>query len=117
MKVYYLSTCSTCKQIIRNIPANTGIVLQDIKKQNITVEQLAELESLTGGIAALFSKKAKNYRLRKLHERELTSQEMRDCILEDYTFLKRPVAVIGSQIFIGSDPNVTDKWLTILKNA
>ena len=37
----------------------------------------------------------------------LTEKDYRKYILQEYTFLKRPVMVIGNEIFIGNAPKVT----------
>ena len=48
-----------------------------------------------------------------LHEQTLTEKDYRRLILEEYTFLKRPVAIVGKQIFIGNTKAVVEA----LKNA
>ena len=37
-----------------------------------------------------------------LHERTLTEPEYRQFILEEYTFLKRPVIMVNDQLFVGN---------------
>jgi arsenate reductase len=36
---------------------------------------------------------------------ELTEDDYKNYILKEYTFLKRPVIIIGSKIFIGNSKN------------
>jgi len=103
-KLYHLSTCSTCKKII----ADTGIkekgfVLQDIKTEKITAEQLDEMAKLAGSYEALFSRRSQQFRPMGLHEQTLTEKDYRRLILQEYTFLKRPVAIDGKKIFIGAE--------------
>lgn len=45
-KIYYLSTCDTCKKIMKEtgISAATGFELQDIKTQPVTASQLAAMK-------------------------------------------------------------------------
>ena len=102
-KIYYLSTCSTCARIIDELGLRKKkFEFQDIKTEPITAKQLDEMKKLTGSYEALFSRVALKYRAMKLNERDLSEKEMRDLILKEYTFLKRPVIIIGSHIFIGS---------------
>ena len=62
-----------------------------------------ELKELAGSYEALFSRVARKYRELGLHELELKEADYRkEYLLQDYTFLKRPVLVIGRQIFIGN---------------
>lgn len=101
-KIYHLSTCGTCKKIIAQLNNGEGFELQDIKTDSITPAQLDAMKEKAGSYEALFSRKAMKYRSMGLHEKELTEQDYRSLILEEYTFLKRPVIFIGDEIFIGN---------------
>ena len=41
-----------------------------------------------------------------LHEQHLSEQDYRRLILEEYTFLKRPVVLMDGEIFVGSAKKV-----------
>jgi arsenate reductase (glutaredoxin) len=102
-KIYYLSTCDTCARIIKELKLKQKkFVFQDIKTEKITASQLDEMYALAGSYEALFSKIARKYRAMKLNEKTLTEKEMRSLILEEYTFLKRPVILTAGRIFIGN---------------
>ena len=116
-KVYYLSTCSTCRRILTDTQAGTVCTLQDIKKDNISPADLDDLAVKTGSYEALFSRKALKFRARGLHEQTLTEVEYRNLILEEYTFLKRPVIVFNNQVFVGNAPKVVAAAGLALKRA
>ncbi len=101
-KIYYLSTCDTCKRILSEIDAPPGFELQDIKKEPLTAAQLEELKLLAGNFEVLFSKRARLYKERDLKNKDLSEEDIKNLILEHYTFLKRPVVVNGNEIFIGN---------------
>src|SRR4051812_46798895 len=102
-KIYHLGTCSTCKKILKDVEAKkNGAELQDIKTENITAAQLDEMKKLAGSYEALFSRKALKYRSMGLDKKILEEKELRKLILHEYTFLKRPVAVVDGNIFIGN---------------
>lgn len=101
-KVYYLGTCSTCIRINKVVGVDDSFVQQDIKTEAITPEQLDEMKELAGSYEALFSRKAMKYRSMGLNEMELTEDDYRKYILQEYTFLKRPVFIIDGEIFIGN---------------
>ncbi|MEZ4798515.1 MAG: ArsC/Spx/MgsR family protein [Flavobacteriales bacterium] len=106
-KIYYLKTCSTCQKILDDFGSKAKpYELQDIKTESITPKQLDEMHKLAGSYEALFSKRALKYREWGLNEKELSEDEMRKYILEEYTFLKRPVVINDAQIFIGNAPKV-----------
>lgn len=101
-KIYYLSTCDTCKRILKDLDASSTFELQDIKKDPLTPEQLEELKHRAGTYEALFSKRARMYNERDLKNKQLSEQDFKNLILEHYTFLKRPVIVNDQNIFIGN---------------
>ena len=104
--IYYLSSCDTCKRILKELAPSKEIALQDIKSSPLTDIQLEELKAKAGSYEALFSKRARLYKERNLKEKTLSEADYRSLILEHYTFLKRPVMVIGEEIFIGNTKNV-----------
>lgn len=105
-KVYYLSTCNTCKRIMTELKIGDDFEKQDIKTQPITAEQLDAMHEMTNSYEALFSKIARKYKEMGLKDQQLTEEDFRRLILEEYTFLKRPVFIINNQIFIGSSKKV-----------
>ncbi|SCY02296.1 arsenate reductase family protein [Flavobacterium anhuiense] len=107
-KIYYLSSCDTCRKIIKSLPEN-NLVFQDIKQDPITEEQLEEMHKLSGSYEALFSKKAQLYKSMGLKDQSLTEADFKKYILEHYTFLSRPVFIIDGKIYIGnSQKNVAE---------
>ncbi|PHI20161.1 hypothetical protein CEQ90_09435 [Lewinellaceae bacterium SD302] len=101
-KIYHLSTCTTCKKVLARLEGAEHLEKQDIKTEKITAEQLDEMKSLAGSYEALFSRRAMKYRSMGLADQKLTEDDYRRLILEEYTFLKRPVIVVGDAIFVGS---------------
>lgn len=103
-KIYHLANCTTCQAILKDINADKkGYKLQNIKEEKITPAQLDELKNMAGSYEALFSRRALKYKEMKLKDKNLTEKDYRDLILQEYTFLKRPVIINGKKIFIGSE--------------
>ena len=101
-KIYYLSTCDTCKKIIKEINPGEDIVMQDIKVQNIDGDTLDWIKGKVGSYEALFSKRAIKFRSLGLNEMNLTEEDYRKHMLAEYTFLKRPFIINGEEVFIGN---------------
>lgn len=101
-KIYHLSTCNTCQRILKELEPLTGLELQDIKTESITVAQLEEMHKFAGTYEALFSRRAKMYQERGLKDKQLSESDYKNLILEHYTFLKRPVILLENKIFIGN---------------
>jgi len=108
-KIYHLGTCSTNQRILKEIKPAASVLLQDIKLDPITEEDLDAMKELAGTYEALFSKVARKYRALGLHEMQLSEADYRRYILQDYTFLKRPVIIAGKHIFIGNAASVIAK--------
>jgi arsenate reductase len=80
-----------------------GFDMQDIKFEKITPAQLEEMKKMAGNYEALFSRRALKYKEWKLKDKQLTEKDYRQYILDEYTFLKRPVVFIDDKIFVGSE--------------
>ena len=76
--------------------------MQDIKSESMTEDQIDEMAKMAGSYEALFSRRAIKYKTLGLKNKALSEQDIRSLILEEYTFLKRPVLVLEDQIFIGN---------------
>ncbi|WP_233897528.1 arsenate reductase family protein [Tenacibaculum piscium] len=106
-KVYFLQTCDTCKRILKEVNLE-GFEKQEIKTNKITVNQLEEMRKLTDSYESLFNKRARLYKEKDLKNKEISENEYRDFILEEYTFLKRPVFIVDDKIFIGNSKKVIE---------
>ncbi len=112
-KIYYLGSCTTCQRILKELKPGKEFSMQDIKMEKITTSQIDEMKKLAGSYEALFSRVALKYRSMGLNTMKLDEKEYRKYILEEYTFLKRPVIIIDKEIFIGNSP----KTVTTAKAA
>ena len=106
-KVYFLQTCDTCRRILKEVNLE-GFMKQEIKSEPITVEQLEELYAFTNSYEALFNKRAKLYREMDLKNQNLQDIDYRQYILDEYTFLKRPVFIVDNEIFVGNSKKVVE---------
>jgi arsenate reductase len=109
-KIYFLKTCDTCTRILKSINLD-GFTMQEIKTEPIEVSQLEEMKSLSGSYESLFSRRAKKYKQMDLKNQELTESDYRQLILDEYTFLKRPVTIIDQEIFIGNSKKIVDSLI------
>lgn len=105
-KIYYLSTCDTCKRIINELDLPDNFNLQDIKTEAITSTQIEAMRALTDSYESLFSKRARLYKELDLKNKSLAEDDYKNYILEHYTFLKRPVIIVNDNIFIGNSKKV-----------
>ncbi|APZ46170.1 arsenate reductase [Polaribacter reichenbachii] len=112
-KVYFLQTCDTCRRILKEVNTD-GFERQEIKANNISVEQLEEMYALSGSYEALFNKRAKLYKAMDLKNQELSEADYRQFLLDEYTFLKRPVFIVDDKIFIGNSKKVIESLKNIL---
>lgn len=100
--VFYLSSCSTCVRILREWDLDDSFVLQDIKATPITEAQIDKMIQMSGSAASLFSRRAMKYKSMGLANKDLSEKDYRQLILDEYTFLKRPVMIFGDAIFVGN---------------
>ncbi len=100
-RIYQLNTCDNCRKLIKAFSEAAEYEIIDIKSAGIDAESLDFMKELSGSYEALFSKRAIKYKTLGLKDKKLSEVEMRQFILDEYTFLKRPVRVDGNTIFIG----------------
>ena len=107
-KVYFLQTCDPCRRILKEVNLE-GFERQEIKSNPVTVSQLEEMYSFSNSYEALFNKRAKKYKAMSLKNELISEKEYRQFILDEYTFLKRPVFIVGNDIFIGNSKKEIDR--------
>ncbi|WP_425656669.1 arsenate reductase family protein [Tenacibaculum ascidiaceicola] len=112
-KVYFLQTCDTCRRILKEVNLD-GFEKQEIKANPVSVAQLEEMRKLTDSYESLFNKRAKLYREMDLKNQNLTEADYKQYILDEYTFLKRPVFIVDNQIFIGNSKKVVESLKALL---
>ena len=124
-KIYHLGNCTTCQAIIKELPVSMlrpghngdqkEFQIQDIKLDKITAAQLDEMKKMTGSYESLFSRRAMKYKELGLKDKKMEEKDFRNFILEEYTFLKRPVIIIDEKIFVGSEKKTVEALKKAIK--
>lgn len=115
-KIYHLSTCTTCKRILGEMPEIDTFELQEVKKNPVTAEQLQQMYDKVGSYEQLFNKRAQLYKSEGLKDQNLQEEDFKRLILEQYTFLNRPVMFIDEAIFVGNSKKVIEAAIEQVKN-
>lgn len=116
-KLYYLSSCSTCKRIINQWSLNESINRIDLKKNPLDEKQLNELFEITYSYEALFNKRAQLLKKLNLNFNILKENDFKKLLLTHYSFLKRPVLLFNNKIYIGnSQETVEEAEIELCKN-
>ena len=97
---YYLSSCDTCKRIIKTLDLPKDVNMIDIKKNPLTTAQLDELYQLSGSYEVLLNKRAQ--KLKEIDKTTLDENKIKCLLLDHYTYLKRPVLLYKKELFIGN---------------
>lgn len=98
---YYLRSCDKCIKILKSLPFDRLDAI-NIKDFPLTETQVDELKNISGSYESFFSFRAQ--KLRELPEKPKTEADFRRLLLEDYTYLKRPVAVLPDRLVMGNSP-------------
>lgn len=107
-KAYFLKTCDTCKRILKEVNT-TDFELREIKENPVNETELAEMFALSNSYEELFNKRSRLYKSLSLKDKILTESDYKKYILEEYTFLKRPVFIVDNEIFIGNSKKVVEE--------
>ena len=97
---YYLSSCDSCKKIMKTLALSDDITQIDIKKNPLTAEQLEVLYQLSGSYEALLNKRAQ--KLKEIDKSTLDEAKIKALLLSHYTFLKRPVLLYQNKLYVGN---------------
>ncbi len=91
------------------------MVLQDIKSDALTETQVDDMAKLAGSYEAIFSRVAMKYRALGLDKKTLSEKDYKKYILEEYTFLRRPVVLADNRIFIGNSRKIVESAAEALR--
>ncbi|MFV0267035.1 MAG: arsenate reductase family protein [Draconibacterium sp.] len=107
-KVYFLSTCDTCRRIMKEVGVDDSFEQQDIKFSPVTEEQVEHFYRFTGSYEELVNKRARKLKDALAEAPVKTDADYKALLLSDYTFLKRPVFEIDGELFIGNAKNTVE---------
>lgn len=91
-----------------------NVDLIDIKKQHITGDDLDYIKEKIGSYEAAFNKRAIKYRNLSESLRPVKDEDYRKLILDEYTFLKRPAAIIDGNVIIGNSSTAVETLKSLL---
>ena len=101
-RIYYLSTCDTCKKILQLINIEK-FELIDVKQKHIEEAVLDKVAQQLGSYNSLLNTRAQKLKSLPPDEKPATESEYKKLILSDYTFLKRPLIIADEDLFAGND--------------
>lgn len=114
-KLYYLSTCDTCKKIIKIWSPSKSLILIDLKRNPMNQAELNQLYSLTKSYEKLFNKRAllfRDYKKKNPHPKE---KDYKKLILTHYSYLKRPILMINNKLVAGNSEKSIEYGLNEIK--
>ncbi len=109
--VYGLPYCTTCQRAMQYLQER-GVTVQsfrDVKTQPLTRGEVEDLARKVGGADRLFSRRAMKYRQMGLHEQQLSEDDLLRLMMEEYTFVTRPVIVRGDRATAGFSAKRVDE--------
>ncbi|MAV07679.1 MAG: hypothetical protein CMQ88_00550 [Gammaproteobacteria bacterium] len=109
----YLSSCSTCIRIIKELNIENASFLQDVKHHKATADQLAFLYAHTQSYEALINKRGRVYAQLKKEGTNFTETIYKDLLEQEYSCLKRPILIWNKEVFLGNNKAIVAQ----MKNA
>ena len=113
LMLYWLPHCTTCQKAVQYLEKKGYSIakFRDVKSHPLDCKEVERLTELVGGAGELFSRRAIKYRAMNLSERELSSDDMIQLMVDEYTFIKRPVLVSAGRAVAGFTPKSYDSFL------
>lgn len=89
----------------------------DIKKENISKEDLQLARKAFDSYIELFNKRARKIKALELELNSLSEQELEQHILDEYSFLKRPLMIDGDTILAGNAKKTVAQMIELHGNS
>lgn len=115
-KIYHLSTCDTCRKILSMLKLD-GVELINLREQNISKEDLDFMKKQTKSYESLFNKRAQKLKEMPDDKKPTKEADYKKWILKEYTFLKRPAAIIDGKVIAGNDKNAIEALIKAFGSA
>lgn len=113
-RIYYLSTCSTCTKILKELNTENAELI-NLRLSHVSEEDLDTLYRQYGSYEALFNKRAQKWKLIPEADKPKSDADFRELILSEYTFIKRPAVIVDDQSAIGNDAKSVETMRELLK--
>lgn len=110
----YLSTCDTCRKIMKEVELPADYKLHDLKKSPLPEDSLKILLETYSPID-LVNKRSRKIKQLGLNLDDMTDQEIIAYLKSEYTFIKRPIAIDGNDIFVGNAKSVREALRSHIK--
>ncbi len=110
----YLSTCSTCVRIIKELKLEGNDLLQDVKHHPATQEQLAFLYANTNSYEALINKRGRVFAQLKRDGVVFSEQTYKALLEKEYSCLKRPILIYNNTAYLGNAKAMVAKMNEVL---
>jgi len=107
--VYFLSTCDTCKRIMKEVGVNDEFKVIDLKENRLSEDEIAFFVNKVDSISDLINKRSVIYKEQGLKNKQLSDDEIESLLIKHYTLIKRPIFIIGEDTFIGNSRAVIEK--------
>lgn len=114
VKLYGLPHFTTCQKAVAYLE-DLGVEIEnfhDVKENQLSRKEVDKLVELVGGAEKLFSKRAMKYRSMGLNEMELSDEDLVNYMVEEYTFIRRPVLVLDNTALAGFSKKKYDELFT-----
>jgi len=107
--VYFLSTCDTCKRIMKEVGVNDEFKVIDLKENRLSEDEIAFFVNKVDSISDLINKRSVIYKEQGLKNKQLSDDEIESLLIQHYTLIKRPIFILGEDTFIGNSREVIEK--------
>ena len=83
-KIFHLSNCETYRRILKELNLSDAFVIQDIKKNPLSILDIEELYELSGSYEALFNKRSRLCNNLGLKDKNLKEPDYKKTIIIFY---------------------------------
>lgn len=116
--VWYLSTCDTCRRILDQAGIDeSNARLIDIKTNPVSQADIESFHRVTGSYKELINGRSMQFRSMSKKAKDLNEEEAQNLLLQHYSFLKRPLILIGEELFVGNSQKNVEALIVRLNDT
>jgi arsenate reductase-like glutaredoxin family protein len=110
----YLSTCSTCVRIIKELGLVNSPLLQDVKQHPASKDQLDFLYAAAKNYESLMNKRGRIFAHLKREGTVFTESIYKDLLEKEYSCLKRPILIFNNVAYMGNAKSTVAEMKVVL---
>jgi len=99
---------------MKEVGIDSEFELQDLKKEQVRADDIEFLATKVDKLTDLVNRRSRKIKELGIDIDQLSDKELKEYFQKEYTFIKRPICIIGDEVFIGNSKKTVEALKTRL---